>query len=242
MKICGLMKTTLLDYPEHVACTVFTGGCNFRCPFCHNAELLSMDLPAEYSEEEIFAFLKKRRATLEGVVLTGGEPTLQPDLPDFLRRIREEFGLLIKLDTNGINPGMVEELIGEGLLSYIAMDIKASPENYARVCGMAGEAGGSSWFEKVTETKNLLLAGHVPYEFRTTVVEGLHTAEDFEGIAMFIEGAERYALQSFKDSENVLDREQGFTEPKPETILAYRKIVTPFVKECIIRGVDIELV
>ncbi len=240
MKICGLMKTTLLDYPEHVACTVFTGGCNFRCPFCHNAELLDMNLPAEYSEEEIFAFLRKRCHTLEGVAVTGGEPTLQPDLCSFLRKIKEEFGLLIKLDTNGIRPETVRLLAEEGLVDYVAMDIKAGPENYPAVAGMT-EAADSAWFRKVTETKDYLLRGHVPYEFRTTVVDGLHTEKDFEQIAAFIEGAETYALQSFKDSENVLCREAGFTEPKPETLLRYRDIVSPHVKRCLLRGVDIEI-
>ena len=240
MNICGLMKTTLLDYPEHVACTIFTGGCNFRCPFCHNAELLDMNLPAEYSEEEIFAFLRKRRHTLEGVAVTGGEPTLQPDLSAFLRKIKEEFGFLIKLDTNGIRPETVQHLTEEGLVDYVAMDIKAGPENYPVVAGMT-KAEDPAWFRKVTETKDYLLRGHVPYEFRTTVVDGLHTEKDFEQIAEFIEGAEIYALQSFKDSENVLCRELGFTEPKPETLLQYRDIVSPHVKRCLVRGVDVEI-
>lgn len=240
MNICGLMKTTLLDYPEHVACTIFTGGCNFRCPFCHNAELLDMNLPAEYSEEEIFDFLRKRRHTLEGVAVTGGEPTLQPDLDAFLRKIKEEFGFLIKLDTNGIRPETVRLLVEEGLVDYVAMDIKAGLENYPVVAGMTGTAD-SVWFRKVTETKDYLLRGHVPYEFRTTVVDGLHTEKDFEQIAEFIEGAEIYALQSFKDSENVLCREPGFTEPKPETLLRYRDIVSPHVKRCLVRGVDVEI-
>lgn len=238
MKICGLMKTTLLDYPEHVACTVFTGGCNFRCPFCHNSELLEMNLPSEYSEEEIFSFLEKRCHTLEGVVFTGGEPTLQPDLPDFIRRVKEKFGLAIKLDTNGINPGMLKEMTEEGLLSYVAMDIKAGADNYARVAGMPDRG---AWFDRVMESKNYLLEGHVPYEFRTTVVGGLHTEEDFHSIAEMIEGADLYAIQCYKDSDNVLDRQQGFTAPDNDTLVKYRNIVSPHVRRCILRGVDIEL-
>ena len=241
MKICGLMKTTLLDYPEHVACTVFTGGCNFRCPFCHNSELLSMEVPPEYTEEEIFAFLEKRKHTLEGVAITGGEPTLQPDLADFIRKIKDRFDLLIKLDTNGIRPEVLRNLAEEGLLSYVAMDIKAGTANYANVCGMSGEAEGSLWFSKITESKDYLLEGHVPFEFRTTVVDGLHTEEDFVSIAESIKGAPLYALQCYKESGNVLDKTRGFSEPKPETLVKYRDLVAPSVGRCIIRGVDIEI-
>ena len=238
LKICGLMKTTLLDFPGHVACTVFFGGCNFRCPFCHNSELLEMDIPAEYTEQEIFDFLKKRGATLEGVAITGGEPTLQRKLPDFIRKIREEYGLKIKLDTNGVNPQMVKKLIDEGQLDYVAMDIKAAPENYAAVCGIKAS---QLPFEKITETKDLLREGRVPYEFRTTVVDGIHTGEDIEGIGKYIEGAENYFLQAYKDNERVLNRLAGFTEPKIETLKKYRDIIAPHVKHAEIRGVDIEL-
>ncbi|MCQ2401786.1 MAG: anaerobic ribonucleoside-triphosphate reductase activating protein [Lachnospiraceae bacterium] len=245
MNICGLMKTTLLDFPGQVACTVFTGGCNFRCPFCHNSDLLEFGLPSDYTEEDIFEFLKKRRHTLDGVAITGGEPTLQPDLPEFIKKVRG-LGLKVKLDTNGINPKMVNELVSEGLLDYVAMDIKASPENYAKVCGfdLNGCADESIWphiFGKLTETKNFLMKGHVPYEFRTTVVDGLHTEEDFHGIAAFIEGADKYFLQCYKDSGNILDQEAGFSEPKVPTLIKYRDIVAPHVKFADIRGVDIEL-
>ena len=238
LKICGLMKTTLLDFPGHVACTVFMGGCNFRCPFCHNAELLEMDIPAEYTQQEIFDFLKKRGATLEGVAITGGEPTLQKGLPDFIKKVREDCGLKVKLDTNGINPQMVRRLIDEGLLDYVAMDIKAAPENYAAVCGVKESA---LHFDKITETKDLLLEGRVPYEFRTTTVGGIHTEADFEAIGAFIEGAENYFLQAYKGSDRVLNPLAGFTEPKVETLKKYRDIVAPHVKNVAIRGVDIEL-
>jgi len=232
------MKTTLLDFPGHVACTVFTGGCNFRCPFCHNSDLLEFGMPSEYSEEEIFDFLKKRCHTLDGVAITGGEPTLQRDLPDFIRKVRDTFGLKIKLDSNGINPAMVKALVKDGLVDYIAMDIKASPENYAKLCGV-DEA--NLHFDVLTETKNFLLEGLVPYEFRTTVVGGLHTEKDFEGIARFIRGADKYFLQCYKDSGNILDKEAGFREPKVDELIKYRDIVAPFVGHAEIRGVDIEL-
>ena len=238
MRISGLQKLTLLDYPGHIACTVFTGGCNFRCPFCHNADLLESGLPSEYSEAEIFAFLEKRRHTLDGVAITGGEPTLQPDLPDFIRKIRDRFGLPVKLDTNGIHPEMVRCLVEEGLIAYVAMDIKASPDHYA---ALAGVPEGRLHFDRLTETKDLLLEGRVPYEFRTTCVGGLHTEEDFRGIAAYIEGAEKYFLQCYKDSGNILDKQAGFREPTPEELLRYRDLVKPFVKEIGIRGVDIEL-
>lgn len=238
LKICGLMKTTLLDFPGHVACTVFLGGCNFRCPFCHNAELLPMDIPAEYTEQEIFDFLKKRGVTLEGVAITGGEPTLQKKLPEFIRKIREDYGLKIKLDTNGIDPVMVRKLIDEKQLDYVSMDIKAAPENYAAVCGVKESA---LHFDRITETKDLLLEGKVPYEFRTTCVGGIHTEADFEAIGVFIEGAEHYFIQAYKNSDRVLNPLAGFTEPKVETLKKYRDIVAPHVKHVEIRGVDIEL-
>jgi len=238
MTICGLMKTTLLDFPGNVACTVFTGGCNFRCPFCHNSDLLEFGMPSEYSEEEIFEFLAKRHNTLDGVAITGGEPTLQKDLPEFIRKVRDSFGLKIKLDTNGINPAMVKMLVADGQVDYIAMDIKASPGRYGV---LAGVSDADLHFDKLTETKNFLLEGRVPYEFRTTVVGGLHTEADFEGIAGYIECAEKYFLQCYKDSGNILDKEAGFREPKVEELIVYRDIVRPFVKSAEIRGVDIEL-
>lgn len=245
MNICGLIKTTLLDFPGQVACTVFTGGCNFRCPFCHNSDLLEFGLPSDYSEEDIFSFLQKRLPTLDGVAITGGEPTLQPDLPEFIKKIRD-LGLKVKLDTNGIHPEMIKSLVASGFLDYVAMDIKAGPENYAKVCGfdVNGCADENTWphiFGKLTETKDFLLEGRVPYEFRTTVVEGLHTEEDFYGIAKYIEGAEKHFLQCYKDSGNILDKEAGFSEPKIPALIRYRDIVAPHVKSADIRGVDIEL-
>ena len=235
MIISGLMKTTLLDFPGRVACTVFTSGCNYRCPFCHNSDLLEFGTEAEYTEEQIFEFLKKRGATLEGVAITGGEPTLQKDLPDFIRRVKD-MGLLVKLDTNGINPGMVRELISEGLPDYIAMDIKAAPENYGKVCGVSP---ADVHIENITRTKDLLLEGRVPYEFRTTVVGGLHSVEDFEKIGPFIEGAEKYFIQCYKDSGNILDKEAGFYSPEKDDLILYRDMAAPFVKEVSIRGVDL---
>lgn len=231
MKICGLMKTTLLDYPGHLACTIFTGGCNYRCPFCHNSELLDINMDSEYSEEEIFEFLNKRCHTLEGVVISGGEPTIQRDLKQFMGELKSRYSLKLKLDTNGCNPSLVRELMEEGLVDYIAMDIKASPENYPKVCGVPYVD-----MKSIEETRDLLMRGSTAYEFRTTAVKGLHKKEDFYGIAEFIRGAGDYYIQNFRDSGNVLDRERGFKEFSAEELLDFADIVRGSVERVSIRG------
>lgn len=206
MLICGMQRTTLLDFPGHVAATLFTGGCNFRCPFCHNGELVLQPqaFPA-IPEEEIKAFLQKRRGVLEGVCITGGEPTLQKDLAEWIREIRE-MGYLVKLDTNGYRPEVLKSLLEQGLLDYVAMDIKASKENYGRVAGVANLE-----IAKIEESAALLMAqGKIPYEFRTTVVKGLHTPEEFEEIGKWLRGAESYYLQDFRPNENLLCKEACF--------------------------------
>lgn len=234
MKICGFMKTTLLDYPGHVACTVFTGGCNFRCPYCHNSELLDMDLPSEFTEEEIFMFLQRRKGVLEGVVISGGEPTLQPDLPRFIRDIKEQTGLEIKLDTNGTAPDMLRELLGEGLLDFVSMDIKSGPGGYTKAAGITN----SGILRRIEESRDLLINGDIPYEFRTTVVDGIHTAEDFREIGPFIKGCRSYFLQAYKESSTVLDLSAGFGTPKKEELLSYAELVSSYVEKVDIRGVD----
>ncbi len=230
MKICGLQKTTLLDFPEHVAATVFTGGCNFRCPFCHNSDLLGSDAPAAYSEEEILEFLKKRSGVLEGVAITGGEPTLQPDLREFIEKVRD-LGLEIKLDTNGYKPDVLKSLVNDGLIDYVAMDIKSSKERYPVVAGAPFIN-----MENIEESVDFLKSGVVPYEFRTTVVRELHSPEDFEKIGRWIEGADRYFLQNFVDSGNVLD--PVFTGCTKDELTSYMEIVRPYVKEVSLRGID----
>ncbi len=201
MLFCGLQKTTLLDFPGHVACTVFTGGCNFRCPYCQNSELV-LD-PAAFpklSEDEVMTFLKRRKGILEGVCITGGEPTLQPDLPEFLRKVRE-LGYLVKLDTNGYRPEVLQSLMEEGLLDYVAMDVKASKEKYARTVGVS-----SVDLARLDRSISLLLGqDKIPYEFRTTVVKGLHDLADFEEIGKWLAGARVLFLQGYRESENVLD-------------------------------------
>lgn len=230
MKIHGLQKMTLLDFPGRVACTVFLGGCDFRCPFCHNYELVDGSAPAIMEEDELFTFLQQRRGLLDGVAVTGGEPCLRPDLPDLLRRIRA-MGYKTKLDTNGTHPELLRTVLEEGLADYVAMDIKNSPEQYARTVGLPAVN-----MAPVRESVKLLMAGKTDYEFRTTVVAELHAAADFEAIGQWIAGARRYFLQAFTDRDSVPFA--GLHAPDAETMRRYADIVRPFVPQTFVRGVD----
>ena len=236
MKICGLMKVTLLDYPGHVACTAFTGGCNFRCPFCYNSELIDMNAPAVMEIDELYKFLESRVGRLEGVAFTGGEPTLHPELPDVMRHIKGYFGMEIKLDTNGTNPDMLYEILCEGIAEYVAMDIKASPDNYGKAAGIDISR---EMMAKITSSKDMLIkGGPVVHEFRTTVVGGLHGDEDFEGIRDYIKGAANYFLQRYTENDNVLCKDRGFYPQSKEDLERYLEIVKPAVGHAAIRGVD----
>ena len=228
MKIKGLQKLTLLDYPGRLAATVFLGGCNMRCPFCHNASLVVRPDNTEITEDELFAFLESRRGKLSGVCVTGGEPTLNRELPSFISKIRA-LGYSVKLDTNGTNPEMLESLIRDGLVDYVAMDIKTSIENYGRVSGIPDIDTS-----KIERSIDLLLSGTVPYEFRTTVVRELHTASDFYSIGRRIEGARAYFLQSFKDSGDLI--EDGFSSYSGAEISALLDIVKVYIPNAQIRG------
>ena len=231
MKICGYNKTTLLDYPGRVACTVFLGGCNFRCPFCQNGGLvLEPGLQPEYSQEEILAFLKKRRGILDGVCITGGEPTISGELPHFLEKIKD-LGYAVKLDTNGTNPEMVRMLVREGLIDMAAMDIKASKERYPILAGVQ-EPG----IDRICETADYLMHGGIAYEFRTTVVRELHSEEDFQKIGEWLKGAEAYYLQAYKDSAGVL--RPGFSSYTFEELDGFRKILQKDIRSVGIRGID----
>ena len=200
MLISGLQKLTLLDYPGKVACTVFTGGCNFRCPFCHNAPLVLPErLAHDTDEEQVLAFLKKRQGTLDGVAITGGEPLLHKDIAQFLEKVKA-LGYSIKLDTNGSFPDRLIEIVSAGLVDRVAMDIKNSPELYAKTTGCE-----TLDMAKIDRSREFLLSGAVDYEFRTTVVKGLHTEESLLSAAKWISGAKEYYLQQFKDSGDVLD-------------------------------------
>ena len=201
MLISGLQKMTLLDYPGLVACTVFTGGCNFRCPFCHNALLVLPEALNTVNDgaAEVLAFLKKRQGLLDGVAVTGGEPLLHADMADFLREVKA-LGYRVKLDTNGSFPDRLRALVEEGLVDRVAMDVKNSPELYAKTVGLPLVD-----IAAIERTKDYLLEGHVEYEFRTTVVRGLHTYESLAGAARWIAGAKEYYLQQFKDSGHLID-------------------------------------
>lgn len=195
MNIQGLQKLTLLDYPGKTACTIFTGGCNLRCPFCHNAVLvLCPDAEEGYKEEEIIDLLRKRKGILDGIAITGGEPLLQKDILSFMQKLKDE-GVLVKLDTNGAYPEKLREAIDKKLVDFVAMDIKNSKEKYALTTGIQNI--NITPFE---ESVKILLENRVDYEFRTTVVNGFHTPQDIEKIAQWIHGAKSYHLQAFKDN------------------------------------------
>ena len=231
MNIQGLQKLTLLDYPGHTACTVFTGGCNLRCPFCHNAPLvLDPNGNAPFTEEEIFALLDKRKGILDGVAVTGGEPLLQKDIGDFLRQVKDR-GFAVKLDTNGFFPDRLEALLRNGLVDYAAMDVKNRPEKYALTCGLE-----SVDLAAVEKSMRLLTESGIEYEFRTTVVKEYHTAEDIEAIARWIKGAKRYFLQAFKDSGEILSGGcSGCTE---DELREMARRAAPCVELCELRGVS----
>ena len=231
MRIAGLQKLTLLDFPGKVACTMFTAGCNFRCPFCQNASLvLPEKFGQPFSEEEILSFLRKRQGVLDGVAITGGEPMLHADLPDFLRKIRE-LGFLVKLDTNGYHPHMLGSLLADGLVDYVAMDIKNSPQNYARTCGLE-----TLDLAPVQESVNLLMQGDTDYEFRTTVVDELHAEQDFEAIGRWIAGAKQYYLQCFTDRDSVPFG--NLHAPSREKLARCAAIAGQWVPNTHVRGVD----
>ena len=261
MKLHGLQKMTLLDFPGHVACTVFLGGCDFRCPFCHNYELADGTAKPVMEEEEFFAFLEKRQGLLDGVAVTGGEPCLHKELPAFLQKIKSR-GFLTKLDTNGTHPQLLRQILEEGLADYVAMDIKNSPARYAETAGlrftesMAGPDGHTrndqgilvsdqalaqepakeqEILAAVRESVGLLLQGKTAYEFRTTVVKEFHTAADFEEIGRWIAGAQAYYLQCFTDRDSV--PYGNLHAPSVEELEEYRRIVSQYVSNVELRGI-----
>lgn len=235
MLILGLNKTTLLDYPERVAATIFTGGCNFRCPYCHNKDIvLKSESITSIDEKDLFSFLKKRCHVLTGVCITGGEPTLHHDLPDFIKRIKD-LGYHVKLDTNGTNPHMLEKLISSGLIDYCAMDIKNSPDKYGITIGLARDKAAAFDLSAVHTSVHLLMAQkRIPYEFRTTIVKELHEEEDMLAISHWISGAEAYFLQSYTDSEGVLC--SGFHAHSEETLKSYAELCRPLIPNTLLRG------
>lgn len=227
MDIHGIQKLTLLDYPGKCACTVFLAGCNLRCPFCHNAPLVLGGAEVAMNEEEFFKFLKKRQGLLDGVCVTGGEPTLRQDLPEFIEIIRE-LGYLVKLDTNGSNPNMLRQLIDDRLINYVAMDIKNCPERYTPTCG------GIDILPAVEESLTILRQNNVDYELRTTCVKPFHDIAAMEAIGKWLAGTKNYYLQNFVDSGHLVGKAvSGFTKEEMEALL---KAVLPHIPTTRIRG------
>lgn len=230
MNISGIQKLTLLDFPGKLACTVFTSGCNFRCPFCHNASLVLPGMSDRIDEQEVFSFLKKREGILEGVCITGGEPCLQPDLETFIRKVRD-IGFAVKLDTNGSFPEKLSSLLEKGLLDYVAMDIKTSKERYSEVCGVQNE----KLLENVQKSVEILKSSSVPHEFRTTTARELQTKEDFEKIGRWLSGEKRYFIQQYEASGELVGDEM--TPYEKEELTEFAKVMKNFVENVEIRGI-----
>lgn len=226
MKIGGLRKLSALDFPTKICATVFLTGCNFRCPFCHNATLATGG-GESITEEEFFSFLKKRTGLLDAVCITGGEPLLY-DVTEFIYKIKE-MGFLVKLDTNGSFPEKLSALLNGGLIDYVAMDIKSSVESYSKLSGVDTDV------EKIKKSAALLLGGKTDFEFRTTVVKGLHTKEDMESIGKWLSGDEKYFLQMFVPSENTIT--QGLEAYTPLELEELRQVVLPYIPNTKLRGV-----
>lgn len=232
MILKGLQKTTLLDYPTKVACTVFTPGCNFRCPFCHNGSLVvNTNLSETVNIDAFFDYLKKRKGILDGVCITGGEPLMQKGIEDFIAKIKE-LGYCVKVDTNGSQPQTLRGLIENRLVDYVAMDIKAPKIKYFDVCGIDND----DILANVCKSIELLLKKPVDFEFRTTVVRELHTIDDFHEIGSWIKGADKYFLQQFKDSSDLLVKGQfsAYDQTEMEELL---KVVQKYIPNAQLRGI-----
>lgn len=230
MDFRGLQKTTLLDYPGIIAATVFTAGCNFRCPFCHNGDLvLAANSLPRIEETEVLDFLQKRKGILKGLCISGGEPTLQKGLPESIHKVKD-LGYLVKLDTNGSNPEMLKALLENDLLNYVAMDIKNSPNSYEKTIGVTGFS-----MEAISESIEILRQAGIPCEFRTTLVKELHTEADMRAIAHWLPKEIPYYLQCYEENEQVI--KPGFHPPTKETIERYREILSEKLEQVYLRGV-----
>ena len=229
MDIQGIQKLTLLDYPGKVACTVFLGGCDMRCPFCHNGELVAAPAPAVMDDRALLSFLNKRQGLLDGVCVTGGEPLLRPELGALLEGIKA-LGFLVKLDTNGTHPAALRALVEKGLVDYVAMDVKNSPARYAQTAGVPGLD-----LAPIRESVAYLLSGAVDYEFRTTVVRELHDGQSFRDIGPWLQGARAYFLQSFVDRDTVLT--PGLHPCSQAELEGFLGLLRPFVPAAQLRGI-----
>ena len=228
MKISGMEKFSLVDYKDKVACTVFTPGCNFRCPFCHNSGLVLGGSAEIISENEVFSYLEKRKGLVDAVCVSGGEPTLQKDLPVFLEKVKS-LGLFAKLDTNGSHHDVVKNLVESGLVDYVAMDVKNSKQHYAATIGL--DLYGTSQIE---ETADYLMSCGVDYEFRTTLVNGFHTEEDIEKIGKWLEGAKAFFLQRFVDRDSCIA--EGLSEIPYQKAEKMLEILKRYVPDSSLRG------
>ncbi|HAW58921.1 MAG TPA: anaerobic ribonucleoside-triphosphate reductase activating protein [Bacteroidales bacterium] len=230
MNIGGIQRLSLLDYPDKTCCTIFTIGCNYRCPFCHNASIIQNQFAEKgILQEEVIDFLKRRIGILDGVCITGGEPLLQDQLESFIREVKS-LGFSIKLDTNGSLPKKLKQLIETGLVDYVAMDIKNSPDSYGQTVGI-----NNYNLEPVKESVDFILSNIVPYEFRTTAVRQLHTSKDMLAIAQWIKGAEHYYLQNFVDSGDVL--ESGLSGFSREEMQDFQELIRPIIPSVELRGI-----
>ena len=227
----GLQKLSLLDYPGKMACTLFTGGCNMKCPFCHNSELVFLpESMMEINQDDIDQFLDKRKGLLEGICITGGEPLIHPGLKNAIKKMKAK-GYKIKLDTNGTYPGYLKELVEEGLVDYVAMDIKNAPAKYALTAGVE-----QLNLEAIEESMHYLMENHIPYEFRTTIVQEFHEKEDIEAIGQWIKGAQFYFLQSFENNDHVIDNRLHAV--RKEILEDYKNILLQYVDHVEIRGIE----
>lgn len=229
MLIHGLQKMTLLDYPEHVACTVFFAGCDLRCPYCHNFELVDGTAEPVMDDTEFFSFLEKRHGLLDGVAITGGEPLMRPDIAGFMEKIRK-MGFLIKLDTNGCHPERLYGILKKGLADYVAMDIKNSPTRYCITSGVSNLN-----MENIEKSVRIIMDSAPDYEFRTTVVKELHNEESFTEIGKWIKGAKAYYLQQFVERDTVPDK--ALTSPSEEEMALFLDVVREYVPSAMIRGI-----
>ncbi len=230
MKLHGIQKMTLLDFPGCVSCTIFLGGCDFRCPFCHNFELIDGTMKPTMDDDELISFLKSRKGLLEGVAITGGEPMINNELPMLIQRIHDT-GYRVKLDTNGYHPDRLEKIVNSGLVEYVAMDIKNSPEKYPLTCGV-----DSVNMKKIYKSISVLMNSNIEYEFRTTIVNELHEEDDFVKIGEMIRGAKRYFLQRFTDRDSV--PYGNLTAPSFDKMHKFAEISRGFVPNTQLRGVE----
>lgn len=229
MKISGLQAVSLIDFPEHICCTVFTQGCNFKCPYCHNPELLSLESKNKYIEEkDFFKFLTERRGKLDGVCITGGEPTLQGDLTSFIEKIKN-MGFDIKIDTNGTNPELVSNLINKNLVDYFAMDMKAPRKKYDEV------SKSKNLLEKVHKSIKIIMNSKIQYEFRTTVVKELLSINDLKQIAIELDGSTMWIIQQFQPFENIKFRSPKFTTYSHKQLMEVVKFATDYIETVNIR-------